>query len=897
MPERPPQRSPKERRPAISQEREEEVRQVTEEAKDIYFTLAEDIRKQGIEPTDLPSWKEASGTYASMRKDLERYRVAGGRAAEAIAARLEAAAEALHGPLAEQLIREIRDLPREGAAPIDPAVGHVEIPPTDKDSTPLPSRGAARRRERVAAMPSDPTALAARLDALRYALREETIDTVPDAAHEAREKLRNVLRLEQAPDDRDAATLIHQEFGGIRADAARAFDDIRSQALGHFDAAVAEAGAAMPSRESVVEDIRKGFRGAERARRNELKESALAEPKAAYERARQHYLDDYREFHSENGRVMRGVKQRLGMLGLGGEYEDLEDMKRQYNERRLAYAEAMEESVRARLGAAGKSPEYIEKALLKYRGVIRYNELVRPDREALVKARAAALGEKGPLLHEKVLGTIAGANRWLEKAAGSKKRAMAVKALITTGLVVGGGAALGAFGASSLMALAGYGGARYARSLAGMLAGSSAADIAGSLRERSGKEKQAAAKRKLEARRTGADASDRRGDFSYESLVERDGTFERLSRDADDATVAEQKAIAQALAAFFVGAGTAAAISLLDGAGGAAHHAAGVAEHAGPDAPSPSAEHPDAPAHTSAPAAEHAVPPHAGEPLTAHVTAGRGYEDMMYQLHEQLHEQYPDAAKVPPGLKEFYDLKPGPELGRFTWKWMHDNPAVSVMSERATLSLTPQGHFIFHDVPGGHEHHGTVHEHLRAQRGDADIDARERAETARLNQEEYARVHAQNGAARSWLDRLFGAGRAPQPHAADAAPGVHAASTHADALPTAPDGFTNRLGVEVRPAELHVYHRPDGSLAAYGPKAGMFEGRRLTLDEFAQEAAERLHAPVFVDKSIDLAPGVRSYQAAEYLPVDAVKNGSPDLLIVRGRAAVPDPAGFDKLAL
>jgi hypothetical protein len=292
----------------------------------------------------------------------------------------------------------------------------------------------------------------------------------------------------------------------------------------------------------------------------------------------------------------------------------------------------------------------------------------------------------------------------------------------------------------------------------------------------------------------------------------------------------------------------------------------------------------------TAQAAEAHAGAHENDSLTVHAHKGLGYENMVKQLHEKLAHEYPDPSKAPPALREFIAV-PSKDIGAYAHRmWLSDSHAPhGAISERATLTLTPQGHFLFEDHPGGVAHHGTVQEHAQHHphrpETRAGQDAREHEATARLNREEYARVHAQNEASRSWLDRFLG----PR----SAAPAHH----ETDAAAPAAGTLVNHLGVEVRPAELHVYHRPDGSLAAYGPKEGTFEGRRLSLDEFAQEAAERLRAPVFVDKSIDLAPGVKSYQAAEFAPADAANGGPAPFLIVRERAAVPDPESFDRIAL
>lgn len=390
-------------------------------------------------------------------------------------------------------------------------------------------------------------------------------------------------------------------------DLAEDFSKIKETVLPKFDAAAKEA----------IEDS--FIKKPRRESREKRKAAAidLAPAKESYAAARDEYLAAYKKFHADKNAVQRWATEKIAKVKTGAPTErsrdaqeaarkqigSLEELKKKSVDARISYADTMEKSVRDRLKAQGKSDDYIEKALGRYRGVIRYNELVRPDREAQIKARAEALGDKGLLFHEKVIKTLGSINRYLEENLG-KSGAMVARALGTTTVMTlgatAGAAALGTLGSSALVFAAGYGGIRLMRSLTSIVAGTAAGGAVGKIAGWRARITQNRAKEKLAA----FSAQDRRGAFTYDSLVANDGMFAKLMRDADDATVAKKKAIAQAITAFLVGAGVNVGISLYEGAGSATSAGLDHAGHPGHASTPPSAghaHHPAAPGHPAHP--------------------------------------------------------------------------------------------------------------------------------------------------------------------------------------------------------------------------------------------------------------------------------------------------------
>lgn len=246
------------------------------------------------------------------------------------------------------------------------------------------------------------------------------------------------------------------------------------------------------------------------------------------------------------------------------ESENVEALKRSYDEKRVAYAAALTESAKQRL--AGKDRERADQVLERYNRIVRFKEVVKPAAEKRIAARREALDARGRNVFEKALGWSARQNQLLEKRLG-KSGAVAVRALAGAIGVSGIAAVAGGFGAAALAGAGVYGLHKFARGFIGAYAGKLGGDLAGTFYEqRFGRSAQAAAKESLRT-------AGRTAHVSLETLQSLDALREKLSSRADEATLQRKKALVQALTAFGIGAGAAAALSDVF----AVHHAADTA--------------------------------------------------------------------------------------------------------------------------------------------------------------------------------------------------------------------------------------------------------------------------------------------------------------------------------
>lgn len=306
--------------------------------------------------------------------------------------------------------------------------------------------------------------------------------------------------------------------------------------------------------------------------------SAEAE-RSAVQAAESAYLTAYKQLEQK-----RTIWNRLSKgKDLEEEADKVDALKRVYDEKRVSYAEALTRSAKERLEAKGASALRTDAVVERYNRIVRFNEVVKPAAEKRIAARREALDARGKGTFEKTLGWSARQNQRLEKHLG-KTGATALRAIIGAVGVSGIMAAAGGFGAAALTGAGVYGVHKFARGFIGAYAGKLGGDMAGAFYEqRLGKIAQQNAKESLKTQ-------GRREELSVEMLESIDRLREKLASRADDATVQKKKALVQALVAFGIGAGTAAALSEVFAVQNAADTVAGAvvesSDTSAPEAPS-----------------------------------------------------------------------------------------------------------------------------------------------------------------------------------------------------------------------------------------------------------------------------------------------------------------------
>lgn len=342
------------------------------------------------------------------------------------------------------------------------------------------------------------------------------------------------------------------------------------------------------------------------------KESSAALERATVQAKETAYLNAFRELEAKRtvwNRLMKGKD-------LNVESAKVEELKREYDEARVVYANALarhveervedrdahfEERTRAKyekLKASGLLArkesgeelgfaEFLDRARNRSEGAedrissyLRFREVIRPAAQEKIKARREALDSRGTDAIGKVLDWNARYNQKLEKRFG-KNGARALKALSGTVLVGLAAAGAGSFGTMSLAAVAGWGTYKFGRAFVGSLIGAAGGELAaGAYEKLFGRRAQEAAKSSLKkvGRSTGT------GGLTLEDLQKTDARREKLSVQADERTLAKKKALVKALTAFGIGAGSAAALAELGSVQAAADVAA---EGSAPDVPTP----------------------------------------------------------------------------------------------------------------------------------------------------------------------------------------------------------------------------------------------------------------------------------------------------------------------
>lgn len=460
--------------------------------------------------------------------------------------------------------------------------------------------------------------------------------------------------------------------------------------------------------------------------------TAEVEPREreALNKAEKEYLGQYTAFH---------MRKKIWNLKAP---KTLTELETTYNEARLAYARALENSVDERLGDIAQMPRgkekkwadmdnveqdaYKEKVKARYNRLVRFNEVIKPTAEKKLQARAEALSGKEQGILGKAFSWVGRKNSELEERFG-KNGARAVRALTTTVLL-----APIAFSGAGALAFAGWGSFRIAKALAG---GAGATAIGTWFERTRGKKDQEAALFQLQS--AGRDSHS----LDLGVLKGIDTTRESLQRSASEKTLQRNKAIVQVLSAYGIGAGTAELVSnweslshivattSLNGETGNAHEAstlsgkidyikAGAPEHLEPSPETASAEQappiskPEvqdlgginkptvsvgpSPAPIDLTNANHPTIEHLEERTSIHieVSRGEGADKLLSDLQEQLRSQYGDVKTAPENVQAL--LNHGPHRTAELLGLGHESGGV-MLHPGDTLGVDDQGRLVFHD--------------------------------------------------------------------------------------------------------------------------------------------------------------------------------------------------------
>lgn len=185
----------------------------------------------------------------------------------------------------------------------------------------------------------------------------------------------------------------------------------------------------------------------------ETQREMTAQERAGMKEAEDAYFAAYKEHYAQ-----KGAKE-------SNEPEELMELKRAYDEKRIAYGSALTESARERLMSKHGSemdPERMQTVLNRYNRLIRYNEIIKPTAEKRYAAKLEALGERPRGLFTKSLRWFGEQNKKLENRFG-KVGARVVRATAVTAIAGALGVGLGTVSAGALL---GWGAFRIGRSLA-----------------------------------------------------------------------------------------------------------------------------------------------------------------------------------------------------------------------------------------------------------------------------------------------------------------------------------------------------------------------------------------------------------------------------------------------
>ncbi len=322
------------------------------------------------------------------------------------------------------------------------------------------------------------------------------------------------------------------------------------------------------------------------------KESAAAPERAALKEKEAAYLSAYKDLERRRTIINRLLLRRGNIQN---EEKKVEALRREYDESRVAYANALTQNVSEKVAERTKTLEertrakyeelkqagalertesgeeisfdiFMRRAIVKNEtraervaGYLRFREVVRPLAEKKNAARLEALSGRKRNAFDKALTWSGKVNAGLDKKYG-KMGARVIRAAASAVLISGGAAALGAAGVTAplgLAALAGVGTYKFARSLGGVVLGAAAGETTGAAFEFFGRKAQQAAKESLH--RTNMKAINT--ELDVDSLRTLDTKREKLVKETDEAVFQKRKAITKALVAMGVGAGSAAVLA------------------------------------------------------------------------------------------------------------------------------------------------------------------------------------------------------------------------------------------------------------------------------------------------------------------------------------------------
>jgi hypothetical protein len=328
-------------------------------------------------------------------------------------------------------------------------------------------------------------------------------------------------------------------------------------------------------------------RAVERLAAEEKRNAGLAEragvevDRTLMQQAEAAYLSAYKDQIKKKSLVSRLFK--------GKEVKELDSrvdqLKQDYDLRRLEYARRLEGSARERLinkhytepvsAAISESakdlqiakiqelhPEfYVEDAILdknrrileRYNRLVRFNEIVKPAAEKRIEARYEALNEKGKSGFLKALGYVAKQNRKLENIAIGKRKlgktgAKVVRIAVTTAVLTGTAAAAGAVGTAGVLGLLGVGTLRFGKAFALSFIGGAAGTVVGEIYESEARKDQTWAQDELKSAGRSGDTT-----LLYQELAAYDRKRERLGNRADERALQKEKQIIQIVVAAGLG--------------------------------------------------------------------------------------------------------------------------------------------------------------------------------------------------------------------------------------------------------------------------------------------------------------------------------------------------------
>lgn len=387
----------------------------------------------------------------------------------------------------------------------------------------------------------------------------------------------------------------------------------------------------------------------------ELAREGVALERAEMLQSEAEYLRAYKAFQKKNG-LVRFWKERV-MGSNSAELEKLRDLKSKYEGAQVRYAKGLNESVVKRLTEKGKSPAEIEKILKRYNGIVRFNEIVKPSKERQYEAHREALNQRGQDALSGAFNYAARKNKEFEEKYG-KNTARVIRVLASTLFVTGLAATAGSLAAAGPLAIALYGGARFGKSLIGILAGASAGEAVGGLYE--GKARKEQDKAKEELVKLAQDTDRMSGEFSARNISAFVDKFVKLEEKSSDVERMKKVALTKALTAFIVGGGVTGVLNALESA--SLPDAPSAGNTSGADAP---------PANPTSPGASTVNPntvPTSPETITTPEggglgkiptidTPGEGTDSLFLELKDMLRAQYPDptAEGVPPMVRHILD--------------------------------------------------------------------------------------------------------------------------------------------------------------------------------------------------------------------------------------------------